>query len=165
MSRALRFSLIVAALLLVSLTPKFLAGNTVLLPDISALQSQMAGRLRAGGLVRLPAVSPRAAAIRAGRGACRMMALNMEPEGHLTTWFSDRAATIGPATYHYRGVPSREFPRFWPPIEAFVQQAGFRLGLNIPRAPVIAVAATPACRAYPIDWSGLQLRGRRLPAA
>lgn len=164
-SRALRFSLLLAFLLLLSATPKFVAGNSVLRPDHAGLRVALANRLRAQGFAQLPARSAREAFIRAQRGKCRLVAMNIEPEGHLVTWFIANSAKFGPARFHYAGRDSQSFPRLWPPVASFFQQAAFRAGLNLPREPVIAVAADPACANARVDWSGLQMWGKRVREA
>lgn len=159
MQRSLKFSAALAALLVLSLGLKLGGSMVPLRADDTALQTAIATRLRAQGYSASPGNDGNVRLVTAKRGACQLHAMNMEAEGHLVSWFRQHAAQLGPVTFHYRGNSSTAFPRLRPPIEAFLQQTGFRLGINSRRPALIAVAASPACGNQLPDWAGLALAG------
>jgi len=155
--RALGLSLALAALLAVTLAPKLLSAGRTAQADDSRLARDMVTMLRGQGFRAVAVPHHLFSHALAEKGACRLMAANAPATGYLRTRFAEAAATVGPTLYFYRGPGLGGFPRFRPVVEEYLQHWGYRIGLVVPRAPVIAIAASPGCRPDALPWASLRV--------
>lgn len=157
MSRALRLSLAFAALSGLTLTPKLLGAARMAEPDGARLARDMAAALAAQGFRTSIVPHHLFDFVRAQKGACTLVAANALAGGYMHERFGQVTAGIGPARYHYDGATGASFPRVGPVVAEHFQNWGYRIGVVAPRIPVIAIAASPACRPEAIDWSALRI--------
>jgi hypothetical protein len=161
-SRAGRLSLALALLLGLTLTPKLLGAGRFAEPDGARLARDMAAMLAARGFQTRVVPHHLFPYVLARRGGCTLVAANAPANGSFRDSFADAAARIGPTLYHYRSERLGGFPRFLPVVEEYLQHWAYRVGLVVPRPPVIAIAAAPACRPGAFGWSALRVWPRPL---
>jgi hypothetical protein len=157
-SRALRLSVALAALTGLTLGPKLLSAGRAAGPDGARLTRDMAAAFAAHGF--RTAVVPHHLfdyVVVARRGACALVAANAQTDGYLRERFAEDAGGIGPILYHYSGAPVPAFPRVVPVVTEHLQNWAYRVGIVAPRTPVIAIAASPACRLDSIDWAAFRI--------
>jgi hypothetical protein len=164
-SRALRLSVALLALTGLTLAPKLLGAARTAEPDGARLALDMAAALAAQGFRTALVPHHLFDFVRAQKGACTLIAANALAVGHLRDRFVEETAGIGPTLYHYRGATAAAFPRVAPVIAEHLQNWSYRVGIVAPRTPVIAIAASPACRLDSIDWSALRIWPRPLTAS
>ncbi|MEA3042208.1 MAG: hypothetical protein QOH47_46 [Sphingomonadales bacterium] len=157
MSRALRLSLALALLIGLTLAPKLLGAGRMAEPDGARLARDMAAALAAQGFRTALVPHHLFDFVRAQKGDCTLVAANAPAGGYLRDRFGEETAGVGPTLYHYRGAPDAAFPRVVPVISEHLQNWSYRVGIVAPRTPVIAIAASPACRPDAIDWSALRI--------
>jgi hypothetical protein len=162
-SRASRLSLAIALLLGLTLAPKLLSAGRLAEPDGARLARDMAGMLAERGFQTRIVPHHLFPYVLARRGGCTLVAANAPANGSLRDRFADAAARVGPTFYHYRSPPIGPFPRFRPVVEEYLQHWAYRLGLVVPRRPVIAIAAAPACRPDRLGWPALRVWPRPIP--
>lgn len=157
MSRARRLSLALVLLTGLTLTPKLLGAARMAEPDGARLARDMAAVLTAQGF-RTALVQHRLFDfVRAERGACTLVAANALASGYLQERFGELTAGVGPTQYHYGETTAAAFPRVYPVLAEHLQNWAYLVGIVAPRTPVIAIAASPACRREAIDWSALRI--------
>ena len=157
MSRALRLSLALAALIGLTLTPKLLGSGRIAAPDGARLARDMAATLAAQGFRTALVPHHLFDYVLARKGNCSLLAANIIASGYLRERFAEYAAAIGPTYYHYGDSTGPSFPRFLPVFTEHLQLWAYRAGIVAPRGPVIAIAASPACRLETIDLASLRI--------
>jgi hypothetical protein len=156
-SRALRSSLALVALIGLTLTPKLAGAGRIAEPDGARLARDMAAALAARGFRTAVVAHHLFDYVVARNGACTLVATNALAGGYLRERFTEETAVVGPTLYHYGGATAAAFPRFVPVVAEHLQNWGYRVGIAAPRTPVIAIAASPACRLDAIDWAALRI--------
>ncbi|TMJ20345.1 MAG: hypothetical protein E6G92_11535 [Alphaproteobacteria bacterium] len=157
MSRALRLSLVFAVLIGLTITPKLIGVGRIGEPDAARLARDMAAALTARGFRTAVVAHHLFDHVVARRGSCTLVATNALTQGYLRERFTEETAAIGPTYYHYRGATGPSFPRFIPVVSERLQNWANRVGIAVPRAPVIAIAASPACRLDTVDWAAFRI--------
>ena len=94
--------------------------------------------------------------VEGSRGDCRILVHLASPDGQSDEKFRILARSIGPVTYQYRGALSSELPRFSPMLAEHFQRYAWSYGLDIPTAPLVAIALSPACSSQTPDFTGLR---------
>ena len=157
MSRALRLSLAFAVLIGVTMAPKLIGSGRIAEPDGARLARDMAATLAARGFRTVVRAHHLFDYVLARKGDCTLIAANALASGWLGERFAEETAAIGPVSYQYRGATGTDFPRFVPVVAEHLQLWAYRVGIVAPRTPVIAIAASPACRLDAIDWGALRI--------
>lgn len=157
MSRAFRLSLAFAALIALTATPKLIGAERIAEPDGARLARDMAAALAAQGFRTAIVPHHLFDYVLARKGGCTLAATNMNAAGYLRERFAEETAAIGPLSYHYGDATGPDFPRLVPALAEHLQVWAYRIGIATAHAPVIAIAASPACRPGAIDWTSLQI--------
>jgi hypothetical protein len=156
-SRALRLSVALAVLIGVTLGLKLLAAGRAAEPDGGRLARDMAAALATRGFSTAVVPHHLFDYVVARKGDCALVAANALAAGYLRERFAEEVRGVGPVLYHYRGAPAAAFPRVIPVLSEHLQNWAYQVGIVAPRTPVIAIAASPACRLDSIDWSALRI--------
>ena len=164
MSRAFRLSLAFVLLLGATLGVKVLTARRIGHSDDLRLARDMALMLRQDGFRTGVVPHHLFPYVRARKGGCFLVAANAVANGYLRHRFEGAAARIGPTVYNHGSARGPDFPRFLPVVTEHLQNWAFRFGISAPRTPVIAIAASPACRLDAIDWPALRVWAAPLPA-
>ena len=155
MSSSRAISLGFGALLALSLGAKLALARAEPAPDQRLLADRATAFLKANGFAAAHAQRPLGVAIYATKGACRLAIREYDAHGTFAESHKIVARRIGPLHYVYRNRLSERAPKLLPLTEYFVGREARRVGLPVPRAPILAVAATPACPLAELDWSPL----------
>jgi hypothetical protein len=156
-SRALRLSVAIALLTGLTLGPKLVGAGRVAAPDSAGLARDMAAALAGRGYRTAIVPHHLFDFVIARKEDCLLVAANAETDGYLHQRFAQEMAGIGPIHYHYDGALAPAFPRIFPVLGEHIQNWGYRIGIVAPRRPVIAIAASPACRLDAIDWAAFRI--------
>lgn len=89
------------------------------------------------------------------KGACRVLLGDYSPYGTFDALFREVAAPVGPLRFAYRGTLSASPPKLMPLMEFYLWREAGRIGIAVPRHPVSAIAASPACAAEQLDMRAL----------
>lgn len=144
-----------AALLVLTVGAKMAAyrpqdeGDRVLVAEsVSALLSQRGFAIR---------TEPRSSGIvvTATNGECRMKVREYPPEGTYAATIAEQARPIGPLKFAYRGELISAPPKVRPLLATYVRRVEQRLGFSPWRAPILAIAAAPACNIDALPWDRL----------
>ncbi len=120
--------------------------------DKPRFTAALATHLRpAGFAVRLEGMdgSPR---LIAARGECRVKAREYPPHGTQRDALVELGRAIGPTRYVYRGEWSETPPKLRPLLAFYVTRELARVGLDVSRRPIVAVAIAPACPPLSASW-------------
>lgn len=139
-------SVVVAGLLVAGSTgPKLWLQRYAAHADADRLNADMRGRLEALGFATaLDAATP-ATAVLAWRDDCRLVARNGDRARELGVVFAMEAAEYGPVAIGYRGHWSRHPAGARAVMERFAQDGARRIGFDIERPAVVALARSGRC--------------------
>ena len=152
----MRFSAVIsvlAAALLMSLGAKLLANGPAAEPDQRLFAFRAEALLRAAGYEAVQDRRPFGILVYGRKQGCRAMIGDYTPYGTFADIFAQRAAPIGPLRFAWRGAVYEGAPKLLPLGEFYFRREAVRIGMNVPRAPIAAIALSPGC-AMP-DLSGL----------
>ena len=150
-----RASLVLGGLLALSLGGKLAASAAPPGPDPAAAAAAAASALAGAGfaarLVRMER-SP-GIVVEAVLGRCRVVAGDHPPHGTFAAVYRDLARPVGPLRYAYRGRLRDREPKLAALADFYLWRELRRIGVSARRAPLLAVAASPACDLAPVDWT------------
>ena len=138
-------SLVLGAVLALSLGAKLLANRSAPEPDPGLFAERAQAVLRAAGYQAVQNRQPSTILVYGRKGACRAMIGDYTPYGTLADRFAQHAAPIGPLRFAWRGATYAEPPKLRPLTEYYVRRELLRIGLGTPRAPIAAIALSPGC--------------------
>jgi hypothetical protein len=150
-----RTNLLLAACVAISLAGKGLANRQDPSPDMQLFQDRISSLMVAQGFSVRVEQRPLGPLIYGTNRACRVMAGEYSPYGTFADVFQARAASVGPLRFHYRGRTYSEAPKFGPLLRFYVQRELSRIGITVPRTPIVAVAASSRCQGSDLDWASL----------
>ena len=162
-SRAFRLSLAFTLLFGLTLGLKIATASRLAHADEVRLARDMSAMLEMDGYRVTIVAHHLFAIVRAEKDGCTLVAANAVANGYLRRRFESAAERIGPTSYNHGSARGTGFPRFLPVAAEHLQNWAYRFGIVAPRTPVIAIAATPACRLESIAWSTLQVWPAPLP--
>jgi hypothetical protein len=140
-------SLALGGLLALSLGGKLLANG----PAPEADQLLFAGRtqalLQAQGYEAVQDRRPFGILVYGEKKGCRAMIADYTPYGTLADAIALRAAPIGPLRFAWRGSAYDEAPKLLPLGQFYLRREAVRIGVAIPRSPIVAMALSPGCAA------------------
>ncbi|HEX4738280.1 MAG TPA: hypothetical protein VH331_12035 [Allosphingosinicella sp.] len=90
------------------------------------------------------------------RGRCVLMVRDTVEGATYAEGYRQAAAKIGPVTYLYRGNRYSSPPGFRPLADHYLWRGLGKLGVAVPRRPLVAMAATPGCDFHAVDLRPLQ---------
>ena len=155
----MRFSaparLILAAALLLTLGAKAAWTRRAPEPDAGLFTARVEAHLQARGFETRQLRRPFGTLVIARDADCRMMVSDYRPHGTFGDALASYGRAVGPLHYVWRGHRSDSAPKLLPLSEFFVERELRRLGFSPRRHPILAVAASDACRADRIDWTPL----------
>lgn len=93
--------------------------------------------------------------VEADKGNCHILVREYKPDGTFATAIAEQARAIGSLHFAYRGELLGEAPKIRPLIEYYTRRGAQRFGLTPPRAPIVAVAASPDCDIAALPWDRL----------
>ena len=147
-------SLGLAGVLLLSLFGKLLAARPDPSPDpirtADALAQVLAQSQYETRIVRTRGAPGQL--VEAWSGDCRLLAGDYPPYDTFADVYGMLARPLGSLRYVYRGSLVTKPPKFRALFDFYLWREMRRIGLPQRRAPVIAIAATPACDLTRIDW-------------
>lgn len=146
-----RIELAFAALLVLTVASKTVARAPVE-ADPVLFGAATSGMLAAEGFVVTREDRPIGVVVQAVRGSCRMRVREYPADGTFTATFAQQGSGIGPLRFVFRGQIYDEVPKVRPLIEYYGRRAVQRLGLAVPRAPILAIAASPGCDVTVLPW-------------
>jgi hypothetical protein len=149
-----------AGLLVLSLGLKLAASRSEPLPDGQLFASQVSRFLERDGYSTATELRPLGMMVTAQRDGCRLAIRNYPPHGTLAETYVRLARPIGPLHFVYRGRVSDRAPKLVPLTEYFIGRELRRLGVAAPRAPILAVAASPACDITHLRWETISTFAR-----
>lgn len=153
----MRVEAALASVLALSLGIKVAASGTAPGMDPLAVAQDSAVMLAQSGFeartIRLPR-SPGVVAV-ALKGTCRIVAGDYPPYGTYQDVYRQIARPLGTLRYAYRGRIHDEEPKFRALSHFYLWRELRRVGVDIARAPVVAVAASPACDPSSLPWQRL----------
>ena len=152
-SRAI--SLGFAALLALSLTGKLALARAEPPPDEGLFAARTAALLESSGFAASSERRPLGMAVYGARGDCRLMVREYDPHGTFAESHAQVARRVGRLGFVYRGTISDRAPKLMPLTEYFVGRELRRIGLPVPRAPILAVSATDGCALDGVRWDEL----------
>ena len=109
-------------------------------------------RLHAAGFEAWPDGVGRHLRLMARRGACRLKAREFPPHGTLQDAYVELGHAVGPTRYAYRSAWLAAPPKMRPLLDYYVQRELARIGIDVPRRPIVAVAVGTACTAVRASW-------------
>lgn len=153
--RNLASALLVALLVAVTLAPKmWLEGRSAHI-DIARLDADISARMQASGFRTAIDLETPGTAVRGRRGDCRIIVRNADRARELASVFRLDAAGYGQVLYGYRGEWGTRLPS-WPSLAPrFVQEAAKRVGVDVSRPAVLAVALSRRCAVSGKTFAGL----------
>lgn len=134
-------------------------------PDRERLLAEIEQRLASAGLATTTPWTAAPFRIRATGGRCTMIVQQLDVEAAEKSIFVERARTVGPVRYLYDNALRPDFPRTGTVLRDQLQRQAARLGIAIPIAPIIGVAASPGCPDPAPLFADLALRPRAGPPA
>lgn len=148
--------LVFTALLAISLAGKILSNQPTPPPDDALFAAAVEQALRSNGFSRI-AREPfeKRTSIVATRGSCTVWAAESNAHGTFAEPIARRARRVGPLHFVFDGEIRDERPRYEPLLSFYWWRELRRIGVEAPRRPVVAVAASKGCDALSMDWSGL----------
>lgn len=162
MARAMRYStasLLLAAVLAVSLAGKLAAGRPLPTPDdrralarAAQIATSAGYRARLIRRERAPAL-----AVVAERGDCHMLIGHYPPFGGLANAYRTLARPPRDRIHFiYRDTVFASAPKLIPLAEHYATRELRRIGLDVTRSPMLAVVASPACEVEQLPWNDLR---------
>jgi hypothetical protein len=121
-------------------------------PDSARLNAGVAGLLRDSGFRVREEQHGFLRLVRAERPGCMLLAGDYDPHGTFDQAFRQFAVPIGPLRFAYRGRAAEAAPKLRPLLEYYYERELRRIGVPAGRAPIVAFAATPGCRAADLPW-------------
>lgn len=147
-------------LLVLSMGLKLGASRSEPMPDERLFASQVSRFLEREGYSTAAELRPLGMMVTARRDGCRLAIRNYPPHGTLAQTYARLAQPIGPLHFAYRGRVSDRAPKLLPLIEYFIGRELRRLGIAAPRAPILAVAASPGCDIERLRWEAISTFAR-----
>jgi hypothetical protein len=135
-----------------SLSIKLIASRAEPQPDQRLFATTIASFLERQGFRAQPERRPLGMVVHGWKGNCRLMVREYEPHGTYADIYEKRARPIGLLSYVYRGGVSRSTPTLLPLTEYYVGRELRRVRIGVPRAPVLAVAASRGCDLARLPW-------------
>lgn len=159
MHHKLALSLVIVGVLVLTLAPKFLSDWSLVKSDASRLSSDVAALLQRSQVEVQIVRKPLYSLVFGVKGQCRLVATYASPDGGRLTAFRQDSQAEGMANFgiFYGDARREDLPRFWPPIADVLQRLVFRIGIDLPISPVIAIADNGECSGVSIDWSSIKL--------
>jgi hypothetical protein len=90
------------------------------------------------------------------RGGCTLMLRDTIEGATYSEGYRQAAAGIGPVAYLYRGVRYSSPPEFRPLADYYAWRGLGKIGVGVPRRPLIAIAATAGCDFRAVDLRPLE---------
>ena len=91
--------------------------------------------------------------VAARRGECRLAAGDYPPHGTFDDVYRGLAAPFGRLAFVHRGSVTEQVPKLRGLFDYFWWRELRRIGADVRRAPILAVAASNSCRLGEIPWS------------
>jgi hypothetical protein len=149
-------SLLAAGLLVAaSVGPKLWLQRTSAQVDADRLNGEIGDRLRAAGFQTSIDRSVSVAAVRAARADCHVLARNGDRARELGAVFRLESKAYGPVQIGYRGDWAPHPAGARSVVERFVQDGAARIGYDVGRPAVIAIASSGLCRGLRQALGGL----------
>jgi hypothetical protein len=136
-----------AAILLLSLSGKLLANRATVEPDAGLFAARAEQALSASGFETKRVKRPMGLVVYGEKDGCRAMIAEYAPHGTFADTLVKRAAPVGPLRFAWRGATHEAAPKLRPLAEYYVRRELLRIGVDVPRAPIAALALTPGCPA------------------
>ena len=124
-------------------------------PDEGLFATRAAALLESSGFAASSERRPLGMAVYGTRGNCRLMVREYDAHGTFAQSHAQVARRVGPLRFVYRGTISDHAPKLMPLTEYFVARELRRIGLPVPRAPILAVSATDGCSLDAVRWDEL----------
>jgi hypothetical protein len=140
-----------AALLMLSLAGKVAAQMTSAAPDDALFVRTAATAMARAGLVTTEVKGHLGMIVYGRRARCTLMIRDTTQGTTYAEGYRRAAFQIGPVTYLYRGIRTSSPPNYRPLAEYYAWRGLRKFGLETPRRPLIAVAATPGCDFRAVD--------------
>ena len=140
-----KFSVVVAAILAVSLGLKLASNRGDLLVDQKGVAVALAAELQHHGFAARTQQRGTETVVIAGQGDCRILARDYTPYGTMREVWEEKAKSYGPLRYLWHGKFYNQAPKLQPLLALYIQRELFRIGVETNRAPIIALAASPTC--------------------
>lgn len=157
-SRGLRVTL--AAALLLTLGLKLLWTREAPVPDAAVFVASAESLLQAQGFRTERVVRRFGTVVLGQRGPCRLLVGDYPPDGTLAEPLAAEARAVGPLSYVWAGQAYERAPKFRPLVEYYARREFGRLGIDIRRWPILAVATGPGCGGVRVDWTPLVILPR-----
>lgn len=147
-------------LLALTLAGKGLTNRPAFGSDEAPFVKSAMALLREEGFTVRPERRPRGMVVYGRKGDCTMMVRDYSPYGTLANIYASAGQAIGPLHYVYRGAIYERAPKLVPMMEFYLHRELARVGLAVPRAPILAVAAKPNCVLSSVRWSEIAMLPR-----
>ncbi len=153
MKYPLAASLTAAALLALTLSPKLVAAETPQRRDNKVFVRDITRLLADAGFQTRSERRPLGVAVFGTRPGCAIMIRESVPHGTYLNVLEQLARPYGRLRFIYRGRISETAPKALPLLDFYIFRELGRIGIRIPRAPILAVAAKPDCDVGGIPWN------------
>lgn len=147
--------LVFTAVLGLSLAGKILSNRPAPAPDNQVFANRLAALLGRHGYKVAREPFENSSSVRAFNGACRIWATESNAHRTFEEVIRRRGRLVGPIRYIFEGKVYESQPRAQPLLSFYWWRELRRIGVDAPRRPVVAVAASDGCDITAIDWRGL----------
>ena len=144
-----------AAALLLTLGLKLLLTREAPVPDAALFVEQAEALLRRQGFATERLVRRFGTVVVGQRGSCRLLVGDYPPDGTLAEPLAAEAQAVGPLSFVWAGEAYAQAPKLRPLVEYYARRELGRLGKNIRRWPILAVATGAGCGGVSVDWTPL----------
>ena len=151
-----RASAVFAALLALTLAAKFVMVAEPASADNRLFALTAAQVLAAGGFQIRTEQRPMGLILFGERGNCRVLIADYTPYGTFAPVVARLAAPIGPVHFLWRGARYEAAPKLRPLMQFYLQRELRRIGFDVWRSPLVAVAASPGCALDNLAWDRLE---------
>ena len=149
-----------AAALVLTLGLKLLWTREAPVPDAALFVEQAEAALRSQGFATTRLVRRFGTVVTGQRGPCRLLVGDYPPDGTLAEPLAAEARAVGPLSWVWAGEAHERAPKFRPLLNYYVRRELGRLGIDIRRWPILAVATGPGCGGIRVDWTPLVILPR-----
>ena len=157
-------SILFGLLLTASLGLKLMSNRADGEMDLRSTAQAMAAELGTEGFAARVEQRGSQFVVLAGREDCRMVARDYTPYGTMREVWEEKTRHVGAMRYVWRGEMSAEPPKVGPLFALYLQRELFRVGVQMPRSPVIALAASASCALPAGLWREAEIWLRPLPS-
>ena len=156
-----RHNIALAATLAISLAGKAASNRPVPLADQQFFAERLEGALQTASLKRFDRSDfADGIAVSAKNASCEVWATEYTPYGTMADVISSRAASVGELTYVYKGEVHYKPPKMEPLLAFYWWRELKRIGINAPRSPIVAIAASSSCDMSAVPWHEVSVVAR-----